>query len=269
MTRENQHASRQDACARPSARALVCVFGADHRTNDVSGLSNHRMSIVSTITLPWRARGGGGSVLICLLGLGCRYPMPARPPGAAGPPVEKRANPVATSPDDCGAAVKAFLEKRFAELRGLPGACPVGDVATQLGAEARPDSSGWLGERAQQASFRMAAAPGYSEPIRVWHDRGALLMLDAQYPEPPGGWQRLSAALGPPEAKLDYRWGVVTVVGGEWVYASRGLTVFLTPALDTVIRLLAFTPKPLPAYRQAMRPVSREEEWPVPKESGP
>ena len=111
--------------------------------------------------------------------------------------------------------------------------------------------------------------PGFAEPIRVWSDQGVLLLLDGEYPEPPGDWTALRAALGPPEAKLDYRWGVVKVAGGEWVYPARGLTIFLTPTLDNVVRVATFAPTPLAAYRQSLRPVSQLEERPLRPGGGP
>jgi hypothetical protein len=192
-------------------------------------------------------------VAIGLLALGCRPATPARSPGGA-------------APSDCASEVRAFLGKRFAELHGLPPACRLDDVATALGGPAASDT-GWLGEQPRRASFRMAVVAGYADPIRIWHDQGGLVMLDAEYPAAPGGWPALRAALGAPDAKLDYRWGVVTVAGGEWVYLSRGLSVFLTPALDTVVRVAAFAPTSLAAYRQTLRPVSRIEELPVPASS--
>ena len=167
------------------------------------------------------------------------------------------------APSECASEVKAFLEKRFAQLRGLPAACRLDDVATELGGRAAPDG-GWLGEQGRQASFRAAVVPGYADPIRVWYDQGALLMLYADFPEPPGGWTALRAALGTPEAKLDYRWDVVTVAGGEWVYPSRGLSVFLTPSLDRVVQIADFTPTSLTAYRRSLRPMSEVEEFPLP-----
>ena len=173
------------------------------------------------------------------------------------------ASAVTVAPSDCAAEVRAFLEKRFAQLRGLPAACRVDDVATELGGRAALDSS-CLGEQRRQASFQVAVVPGFTDPIRVWYDQGGLLMLYADFPEPPGGWTALRAALGSPEAKLDYRWGVVTVAGGEWVYPSRGLSVFLTPALDRVVQIADFAPTSLTAYRRSLRPMSEEEEFPLP-----
>ena len=63
--------------------------------------------------------------------------------------------------------------------------------------------------------------------------------------------------------------GVVNVVGGEWVYPSRGLSIFLTPALDRVIRVAAFAPTSLAAYRRSLRPLSRLEELPLRPGGGP
>jgi hypothetical protein len=172
------------------------------------------------------------------------------------------------APSECASEVKAFLEKRFADMRGLPAGCRLDDVATELGVRARSDT-GVLGEQPRQVSFQMAVASGYTDPIRVWCDQAVLLMLDAEYPEPSGGWPALRAALGPPEAKLDYHWDVVNVAGGEWVYPSRGLSVFLAPALDTVVRIAAFTPTSLAVYRRMVRPVSRGEEHRIPASRGP
>jgi len=213
-------------------------------------------------------RGSRCAVAICLLGLGCRSAAPARTPGGAGPSAERAASAVAAAAGDCASQVKAFREKRFADLRGLPAACRLNDVATELGV--RPGaSSGWLGEQQRQLSFQVAVVPGFAEPIRVWYDQGFVLLLDAEYPEPPGDWAALRTALGPPEVKLDYRWGVVNVVGGEWFYPARGLTIFLTPALDKVIRVATFAPTPLATYRQSLRPVSQLEERPVRPGGGP
>ena len=112
---------------------------------------------------------------------------------------------MAAAPDGCASEANAFREKRFAELHSLPGVCRLDDVVTALGVRPGPDS-GWLGEQSRKVSFQVAVVPGYAEPIRVWYDQGVLLLLDGEYPEPAGDWTALRAALGPPEAKLDYRW---------------------------------------------------------------
>lgn len=95
---------------------------------------------------------------------------------------------------------------------------------------------------------------GYDKPVRIWLDGDQVLLIDAEYPElATGGVPALIEAIGPPQAKLDAFLGTFMIPESEWVYAERGLTLYINPENNIPLRLAVYPPTTLDGYRERLR----------------
>lgn len=151
----------------------------------------------------------------------------------------------------CKQALTAFVERRLAEWTGLPPGCRLDDLTASAPLANEGIGSGVVGGRPLQ--YRMVVASGYPRPVRAWLDGDALVILDAEYPDPTGRLVTEIERLGEPEARLDTTWEVLELRGAEWVYPSRGIAAFVNPDNRIVLRLVGFGPTTLPDYLGRLR----------------
>ena len=145
----------------------------------------------------------------------------------------------------CATALQIFAAREFASWAGLP-ECSFEEVTQQFPLLSEGVGLARLGRNKRQ--FRMLVVPGYEHRVRIWTDEAKALMLDVQYPSFPSEVSVLLQQLGEPEAKLDYDWGTMRIEKGEWVYADRGLALFLAPDSSRVFHLAAFSRTTLQGY---------------------
>jgi hypothetical protein len=101
--------------------------------------------------------------------------------------------------------------------------------------------------------FRMLVMKAYEHSVRVWLDGPRVLMLDVQTPKFSSDVAVVLNELREPEAKLDYVWGTLPIAEGEWVYAKRGLSLFLAPNGLAVFHLAAFSGTTVDEYVENFR----------------
>jgi hypothetical protein len=134
---------------------------------------------------------------------------------------------------------------------------PSGRSPHDLFGELPDDTSAWaqrpLGEAFERAAFAVIDVPGYYRPTVSVRD-GVVVLFDGMNPELREGLEALTADLGAPDARLDYRHGTLPVPGGEWVHAARGLTLFVNTTADTALHVALYAPTTTEAYRAALRP---------------
>jgi hypothetical protein len=161
----------------------------------------------------------------------------------------------------CKSALAPLVRRELASLRGLPAGCTPDDVAAALGPSSSP-SRGRLGDPARDVELRLYHAAGWNQEIRGWYERGQLILVDVDRPDPAEGWQALARALGEPDGRLDYAWRIHTLREAEWVYASRGLAIVVKPDPGLILRLAVFVPTTVATYAHALRFITeyREEE---------
>jgi hypothetical protein len=131
---------------------------------------------------------------------------------------------------------------------GLP-ACP----PSALGADG--DVEEWaerpLGEDFERASFRVLECAGYYRPTVSVRD-GVVVLFDGMNPE--HELAPLAAELGDPAERLDYAHGTLPVDGGEWVYAGRGITLFVNTTAEELLHVALYAPTEVADYRARLRP---------------
>jgi hypothetical protein len=117
------------------------------------------------------------------------------------------------------------------------------------------DVSEWplrpLGDRFEPARFRVLGRDGFYRPTINVRD-GAVVLFDAALPEV--DFAALTADLGEPEERHDYAFGTLAVDDGEWIYARRGITVFVNTDPDRVLHVALYAPTSAADYAERLRP---------------
>jgi len=154
---------------------------------------------------------------------------------------------------ECADARDRIVRVELVRWGGLPSGCRPSELFPELS----DDTSEWavrpLGEDFERAAFAVVDLPGYNRPTVSVRD-GAVVMFDGMNPRLAGGLEPLVSDLGDPEARLDYRHGTLPVERGEWVYPSRGATLFVNTTADTALHVALYGPVTFRQYLRLLRP---------------
>lgn len=142
--------------------------------------------------------------------------------------------------DACDAALRALGAGALGDWRGLPVGCTAADLGRVFTGGGDPPGNGRLSTRPTR--FRNYRADGQPQPLQVWFDDDdrAILITWIQ-PSVVGPVKELLATLGAPEAKLDPSIGY-HADAHQWIYAGRGLTLYVREHDGTLARASAFPP---------------------------
>ncbi len=161
-----------------------------------------------------------------------------------------------TKPKDedgsCAAARKAIENKDFVGWRGLPG-CTGGELFAGFPADLSGRPTRHLGSSASSAAFVLLELPGYYRPMANVRD-GKLVLVDGMNPEIGEALPALLTDLGEPNAKLDWVFGTLPFSEREWVYAERGISLFLNTEHDKALHIALYSATDLDTYLKDVRP---------------
>jgi hypothetical protein len=150
----------------------------------------------------------------------------------------------------CDPTLDSLLRRDLASLPGLPADCTLGALGARIEIDGS-DRRGLLGQARHPSIYRGARAAGYDETVEVWHRDQIVLKLVVDLPQLADA-PALIAALGEPDARLDYYPSTVPTLrqGGAWVYAARGLTLFISRDGTNVVRFEVYPPTSAAAYER-------------------
>ena len=148
----------------------------------------------------------------------------------------------------CASALQNFAARDFTGWTGLPETCSLTEVTERFRLVNDGYGLALIGRFKRQ--FRMLVMEGYDHPVRVWSDESRVLMLDVEYPSLSPAVADLLNHLGEPEAKFDYHWRTMRIEKGEWVYADRGLTLFLSSDHSRTFQLAVFPRTTMQGYEE-------------------
>lgn len=157
------------------------------------------------------------------------------------------ANSTATSSMDCTTSLQKFDHRDFAEWKGLSASCTPAVIAEYAHSDLSNLGQFRLGKERRLASFKMLAFGGYAAPAKLWFRGDTTCCIEVESPALEGVDEVLSK-LGEPVAKLDYYFDVMHNRGGEYVYADRGLTLFMSSNRSNVVKLWVYVPMSLDDY---------------------
>lgn len=163
---------------------------------------------------------------------------------------------------NCAPTLDGLLRKELASLPGLPADCTLDALAARIQIDGQ-DRRGVLGQARHPSVYRGARADGYDETVKVWHKDGVVLKVVFDLPKLPAV-EALLAALGPPDAKLDFFPSTVPKLReqGAWVYAARGLTLFLSGDGKNIVRFEVYPPTTAAAYQRELFHTEAPREFP-------
>jgi hypothetical protein len=113
--------------------------------------------------------------------------------------------------------------------------------------------AGRLGSEGRKVEWYSVEAEGLQDGLRLWFTGNDLLMADARRPRLPVSVDELLASMGMPQARLDSYLGTLLIEKSEWVFADRGLTVFVNPPNHRLLRIAVYAPLGLDDYRAGLR----------------
>lgn len=139
---------------------------------------------------------------------------------------------------------------------GLPA-----DAATALGIDVGEAFvlDGQLGDPPSSTSWTPLATHRFTDGLRAWFDDERVILIEGRMPVGDDGEFLGIPDLGEPDAALDFTFGPLTIVGGERVYASRGLAVCVNPRSGVLLAIRGFAPTTPDDYRHRLRAVPEPE----------
>ncbi|MGY8706517.1 hypothetical protein RAD16_12330 [Bradyrhizobium sp. 18BD] len=149
--------------------------------------------------------------------------------------------------------LQAFANRTLRAFTGLASPTSLDDVASVFDLDRSWHGEGVLGSAGHRTDWFSATANGFARGIRVWVADDAVVLIDATDVSLPEPLPSLLNALGEPDAKLDSFLGTFEIKGSEYVYARRGLTLYVNPATTVLLRIAGFAPASLDDYQSNLR----------------
>jgi hypothetical protein len=165
--------------------------------------------------------------------------------------LKKASKPEHAVSKGCRAAFDAFAGGDLRHWQGLPSGCQLAAIADGDTLQHQGQGTGLLGQG--RASYRMIAVEHYTEPVRVWHVDGNILLMDVRFPVISPDLRDLLESLGKPEALLDSHFSSIVIENSEWVYASKGLSLYINPDNFLLLRLAVYHRSSVEDYHQKLR----------------
>ncbi len=152
-------------------------------------------------------------------------------------------------------AIQTFAARDFRDWQGLAPETLLTDLTTLCEGDHGPRISAWLGESHRGADFVIVNLHDYEMGVRAWLDleQEQILLLDVEYPSLDPDLPSLLQVLGEPASKLDSYLGTYRLTESEWVFPSRGLTLYLNPETEMLLRLAVYPITDLENYRRNIR----------------
>lgn len=149
--------------------------------------------------------------------------------------------------------LRAFANRALRSFTGLASPTSLDDVAKVFRLDRSWHGEGLLGSAEHRTAWYSATADGFAHGVRVWAEDDAVVLIDAADLDLAEPLPLLLDALGEPDAKLDSFLGTLEIAGSEYVYAQRGLTLYVNPATAILLRIAAFAPASLAHYQRDLR----------------
>jgi hypothetical protein len=154
----------------------------------------------------------------------------------------------------CGDALDALTHRRLVVWEGWPSDCDVGELKLALDGTSTSDNDVLLGTAKTEAALdhvSMLGSDGRHFSLHIARRDIRVLRVDLE--QPLGEARSITDALGPPEARMPYtRWGF-THPTGQWVWASRGLVVYVDRENRTIRRAGVFVATDRSTYERDLR----------------
>ena len=165
----------------------------------------------------------------------------------------------------CRSRLEQFLRRDLEGWNGLPHGCAEQEISRWLPLR-EGEGIVHLGVEMIGYRFRVAETVGFGEPVRLYFQDGTLsLVRTGLWSVDRADCDRLLQVLGEPDARLDLMFGIRLIEAGEWVYATRGLTLGVIPDTGLLATVSVFPPCGVAAYRRRFWDSEPVGERPAPR----
>ena len=155
--------------------------------------------------------------------------------------------------DPAIANLESLAFRRFSNWTGLSPGSTLEQAARVFDVDQDWHGSGRLGQQRRSVDWYGATGDGYPDGIRLWVENKNIVLADAKYPELTESLDAVLSSLGPPQKKLDAYLGTVLIEESEWVFSERGLSIFLDPENQELLRIAVYSPVALTTYEASLR----------------
>jgi Tfp pilus assembly major pilin PilA len=153
----------------------------------------------------------------------------------------------------CNSALEQIKNRDFIAWTGLPANCDwsplVGDLPTDW--SEIPQRS--LGSNFLQGKMLMANVEGYMRASFSFI-KGTPVLFEAKGPELQTPVLDLIEEFGLPKAKLDWSFGTLPCPESEYVYPTKGITLFLSTDKTRIFHIALYSATSLDNYLENIRP---------------
>jgi hypothetical protein len=150
-------------------------------------------------------------------------------------------------------ALQAFARLNFAGWQGLPEHTRLPEVFELFRRNSEWTGAGSLGSEQEEHPYLYVHVPGFEQPARVWLQNGDVVLIDAEPAAGPETVGQILKHLDAPEATRDSYLGTFLLENSEWIYASRGLTLFVNPENRALLRIAIYPACGLDHYLKHLR----------------
>jgi len=149
--------------------------------------------------------------------------------------------------------LRSLARLEFAELHGLPVPTKVSDVLQVFPSESEFTGTGTLGSEYDEHRYVYVIIDGFDKPGRLWLQGEDVILIDVECPASPLAVEDLTGAIGEPDLKQDSFLGTLLLENSEWIYARRGLILFINPANKVLLRIAVFAVSTSDHYLKHLR----------------
>jgi hypothetical protein len=161
---------------------------------------------------------------------------------------------------ECESALRHLGKGELTDWKGLPAGCGTADLSKVWSGGGDPAGNGKLSTRPTR--FRNYRVDTQAQPLQVWFDADdhAMLITWIQ-PTVEGSVKDVLDALGAPDKKLDPTIGY-HADAYQWIYAARGLTLYVREHDWSLARISAYVPTTVEDYEDRLGARDRKEYLP-------
>lgn len=153
----------------------------------------------------------------------------------------------------CTSALEKIKNRDFVDWTGLPANCDWSSLVGDLPSIWDEVPERYLGSSFLAGKILMADLEGYMRASFSFREGDAVL-FEAKGPELQTPVSDLIENLGVPETKLDWNFGTLPCLKSEYVYPSKGITLFLSTDKTRVFHIALYPSSTLDNYLEKLRP---------------
>lgn len=153
----------------------------------------------------------------------------------------------------CNSALENIKNQNFIDWTGFPANCDWTPLVGDLPVNWQPVPERSLGSNFQKGKMLMVNLEGYMR-ASISFVEGTPTLFEAMGPKLQTPVSELIESFGIPKAKLDWNFGTLPCSESEYVYPTKGITLFLSTDKTRVFHIGLYASTTLDNYLENIRP---------------